>query len=154
MRLYLVQHGEAYPKDQDPERRLTERGRRDVERAAAFLKPLGLKVKAIWHSGKPRAQETAEILAEALNSAEGLLRRGGLAPDDSASLVADELGEHTNDLMIVGHMPFLGTLASILLTGREDAEPVAFQRGGVVCLEGGEEQPWRVRWMIVPELLG
>ncbi len=152
MKLYLVQHGEAEEADVDPQRRLTDKGRRDVETVAAFLKPLGLAVNAIWHSGKPRAQQTAEVLLEAIVADEGMLRRDGLSPNDEVAPVADEIGERTSDLMVVGHMPFLGRLASLLLTGNEDAGPVAYQRGGVVCLEGGEGRPWQVRWILVPEL--
>jgi phosphohistidine phosphatase len=154
MRIYLVRHGDANPKEQDPDRHLSDRGRREVAKMAAFLKPLGLKVDAIWHSGKPRAQETAEALAGAVASGGGLSRRKGLSPDDPIEPVAEELIAGAADIMIVGHLPFLGGLASLLLTGRADAEPVDFAKCGVVCLEGGAGRPWQVKWMLVPELLG
>jgi phosphohistidine phosphatase SixA len=54
--------------------------------------------------------------------------------------------------MIVGHLPFLSKLTSRLL-GKEE-EVVNFQQGGIVCLEKMEHLPWRIRWMVVPELLG
>ena len=63
MRLYLVQHGQAKSEELDPQRGLTEQGVQDVERLAAFLKPLSLAVQVVWHSGKTRAAQTAEILA-------------------------------------------------------------------------------------------
>lgn len=53
--------------------------------------------------------------------------------------------------MIVGHLPHLSRLASSLLTGRQDAEVVGFQYGGVVCLERTNDG-WKLGWMIVPDL--
>jgi phosphohistidine phosphatase len=124
-----------------------------VRKVAAFLKRLGLEVQAVWHSGKVRALQTAEILAPALASAEGLLQRDGLSPTDPVRPVTDELAGMTGDLMVVGHMPFMSRLAALLVSGRDSPEVVAFRQGGVVCLEGDAGQPWRVRWMLVPELL-
>ncbi len=66
MKLYLVQHAKAASKQADPQRPLTEEGRRDIQKVASFIRPLGLGLDYLWHSGKKRAAETAEILAEAL----------------------------------------------------------------------------------------
>ena len=57
-----------------------------------------------------------------------------------------------DDVMIVGHMPFIGKLASALIAGDESADIIAFQQGGVVCLERDEDNIWRVKWMIIKEL--
>ena len=73
MELYLVQHGEAKSKTEDPQRPLTKRGRDEVQRVAAFAAKAGLKVSQVRHSGKRRAEETASILAERLSPAEGVL---------------------------------------------------------------------------------
>ena len=153
MRLYLVQHGEAKSKDADPDRHLTDKGVRDVEKIAAFLKPLGLRVNAVWHSGKARAAQTADILASALAITEGVIQRDGLAPNDPIAPVREELMQAAANLMIVGHMPFLSKLASALVAGSESADAVAFRQGGVVCLERFEDGAWGVAWMMVPELL-
>ena len=153
MRLYLVQHGEAKPKQQDPERHLTEKGLRDVRKTAGFIRPFGLSVDAVWHSGKARAARTAEILASVITVSQGALQREGLAPNDPVGLTAKELSSFDEDVMIVGHMPFLGKLASALVAGDESADVVAFQQGGVICLERDEGGTWRLGWMVIPELL-
>lgn len=157
MRLYLVQHGEAKPKQQDPQRHLTEKGLRDVRKAADFIRPLGLSVDAVWHSGKARAARTAEILASVITVSQGALQREGLAPNDPVGVTAKELSSFDEDLMIVGHMPFLGKLASALVAGDESADEsadvVAFQQGGIICLERDEGGAWRLGWMVIPELL-
>ena len=59
----------------------------------------------------------------------------------------------TDDLMIVGHLPFLGMLAALLLAGDEDADLVAFQCGAIVCLEGSGRSRFRLRWLVTPELV-
>ena len=69
--LYLVQHGAAKAEAEDPKRGLTAEGRHDVERMAEFLFTLHLPLDRIEHSGKRRAKETAEILAERLRPTEG-----------------------------------------------------------------------------------
>ena len=82
MRVYLVQHGESRPEEEDPQRSLTEEGVRNVQKVARFLRPLGLKLETIWDSGKHRAQQTAEMLAGAVFASQGMRQRNGLAPKD------------------------------------------------------------------------
>jgi phosphohistidine phosphatase len=152
MRLYLVQHGEARSKDEDPERPLTEKGMLGVAKTSAFLKPLGLNVAAMWHSGKARARQTAELLAGAFSASEGLLEREGLAPNDEVGPVAESIAEVEGDLVVVGHLPSLARLASLLVAGNQAADAVAFTNGGVVCLEQ-QDDGWSLKWAITPELL-
>ena len=154
MRLYLVQHAKAVSKDQDPERPLTYDGRREIQKVAAFIKPLNLEVDALWHSGKKRAAQTAEILAEAIAGKVELLARQGLAPNDDAAPLADELAEAEKDTMIVGHLPFLSKLASVLLTSSECGGTVTFRNAGIVCLGRGDDSRWHILWVVTPDILG
>jgi len=152
MKLYLVQHAKAASKQNDPERPLTEQGLRDIRKVAAFIKSLDLCVDYLWHSGKKRALQTAEILAKVVR-ANTLAARDGLGPTDNIAALVDELASATADIMIVGHLPFLARLASVLLTGSESAQTVAFQRGGIVCMNRSDDNQWQIDWMLVPELL-
>ncbi len=154
MRLYLVRHGEAAPERVDPERPLTEKGREEAQRVARFIQPLGLRVSAVWHSGRLRAAQTAEILAPAVASAKGVMEHPGLAPMDPVEGVREELLNAGEDLMVVGHMPFLGKLASSLLVGNETREVVTFPEVALLCLEGGEAQGFTIAWMVTPQILG
>lgn len=151
MRLYLAQHGEAQPEEVDPERRLTPKGADEVRRVARFLAPRGLAVEAIWQSGKARARETAEILSAAVVA--GVREREGLAPKDPVRPVASEIEARGKDLMIVGHLPFLARLASILVAGDEETPVATFRYGCVVALERGEGGRWSLVWMVAPEIL-
>jgi phosphohistidine phosphatase len=149
MHIYLVQHGEAKPEAEDPGRHLTERGLQDVKKVAEFLRPL--QVQAIWHSGKARAEQTAEILAATITTRE-VVQKEGLAPKDPVGVLKQGIERLDQDIMIVGHLPFLSKLAGLMVAGDETKEVVAFQYGGVACLEllGGS---WKIDWMIVPGLL-
>ena len=150
MKLYLVRHGEAKNKSEDPQRSLTDRGREEVTRVAAYTLSSGMRVVQIRHSGKRRAEETAIILGEHLSPSEGVISVPGLAPNDDVRPMIDILNRQTQPLMLVSHLPFLGRLASQLVSGNPNASVVQFQAGGVVALvrENGD---WTLNWVISPD---
>ena len=153
MRWYLIQHAKAMAKETDPARPLSREGRAEAGRMARFLQGVGPPVAQIWHSGKTRAQQTAEIYTEALGIAGGPTAREGLAPNDNVALLRDELAVTTVETMIVGHMPFVSRLASLLLTGYESPPVVAFVNVGIVCLERTDDGRWVVAWVVTPDLV-
>jgi len=153
MKLYFVQHAKAASKEVDPQRSLTEEGRRDVQKVAAFIKPLKLWVDCLWHSGKRRAAETAELLAEVIEIKEAKIARDGLGPNDDVTVLRNELAFSQQDIMIVGHLPFLSKVVSLLLAGSESANTVAFRNGGIVCLNRSETNQWQIDWIVTPELI-
>ena len=148
MLLYLARHGDAKREDEDPRRPLSEKGAAEVKRMAAFLKPLSISLGAVWHSGKARAMETAEILASALTVKDGVVKQRGLSPLDPVEPIRQDLMRRQEDLMIVGHLPFLANLASALLAGPEGSVLIAFEQSAILCLERSGEENWTVRWMV------
>jgi phosphohistidine phosphatase len=152
MDLYLVQHGEAKPEADDPARPLTERGRKEVERVARAAARLGHRVARIRHSGKLRARQTAEILAAALRPPAGVEEMAGLAPNDDPERTARVLAEVEEPWLLVGHLPHLSRLASLLLAGDPDRPLIAFRMGALVGL-GQEGGGWRLRFILTPELV-
>jgi len=151
--LYLVQHGEAKPKEEDPERSLSDRGEAGVQKVASYLAAhTDVTVSRILHSGKTRAKQTAEILAELLKPQRGTEEASGLAPLDDPSIWAEKLRAETGDLMLVGHLPHLSRLASLLICGNAEIKVINFKNGGIVCLTRGEEGAWAIGWIIVPEI--
>jgi len=152
MKLYLIQHAKAASKDIDPERSVTEEGLREIQKVAAFIKPLNLSVDYLWHSGKKRAQQTVDILAEVVKVNKNLTARDGLAPNDDVKEIEKEIMLLKQDIMIVGHLPFLSKLASLLLTVRELSDTVSFKNAGIVCLNYTDNQ-WHIDWIIIPDLL-
>ena len=152
MKVYLVRHGEAASSETNPQRSLTHTGRENTQRVAEFVGRLCLKVTAIEHSGKLRAQETADILGASVESEEGVAKADGLAPNDDVEPWVRELSRAEGDIILVGHLPFLGRLASALLTSSEDANLVDFKPSSVLCLERSDEGSWYLSWFLPPEL--
>ncbi len=148
MKLYLVQHGEAYKKEENPERSLTSQGREDVELVARFLKDRGIKVTKILHSTKLRARQTAEILGKYLVAP--LEEVEDLEPLADPKIWAEKMKKWQDDTMIVGHLPHLSKLLSILLCS-EEKEIAKFHMGGVICLERNDG--WRIVFSIPPWIL-
>jgi phosphohistidine phosphatase len=153
MRIYLTQHGLAVPKDVDPDRPLNEQGREDVRRLAELLDKAGIQVDQVLHSGKTRAEQTAKILAETLLSTGEPQAHAGLGPKDPLEKVSPEIAFWSVDTLIVGHLPYLGRLASLLLASEPDRSLLAFQPGSMACLEKDAEGQWVLAWMLRPELL-
>lgn len=152
MQLYLVQHGAAKSEAEDPQRGLTDEGRKTVEQTAEFLEPLNLSIQSIEHSEKLRARQTAEILAARLHPAHGTKQVAGIAPNDDIEPMCVRLAQEPGALMVVGHLPYLSRLASRLLEMSPDHPAVQFQMGGVVRLDCDEKGQWLIRWVLPPEV--
>ncbi len=154
MNLYLVQHAEAKREEEDPERPLSDKGWTDIRKVTAYIaERIDIKVIAIIHSGKMRARQTAEALAEHLNPPEGIKEAEGLEPLAEPSAWADRLAKAKDDTMLVGHLPYLSKLSAHLLSQDENKRILDFRMGGIVCLGKDESGAWSVRWMIIPEIL-
>jgi phosphohistidine phosphatase len=153
MHLYLAQHGLAVPKEIEQTRPLSDQGREDVARLAALLARAGVRVERVLHSGRARAEQTALLLADRLLTRGEPETHGGLAPDDPVEPLAAELAVWGADTLMVGHLPFLGRLASRLLTLDLERLTLAFQPGALACLERGPAGLWALVWMVRPELL-
>lgn len=151
MKAYLVQHAEALSKEVDPDRPLSERGRRDTEQVAAMAGRMGIVVSQIRHSGKVRAQQTARILGEALSPREGVVAVEGLGPLDDVEPVANDLDVASETVMLVGHLPFMERLIGELVVGDPDEAVVAVQKAAITCLSENEGA-WRVCWILTPEM--
>lgn len=148
MKLYLIQHGLALPKEKDPERPLSTQGEAQTQRTAEYLMSRSLNVDAIWHSKKLRAAQTAEIIAETLSCGK-IQERDDLNLPDSVEKIPEEILASKMDIMIIGHLPFLQKLAGRLLTGSEESEIIAFKNSGVVSLDYDEK--WKIDWLVSPE---
>ena len=145
MHLFLVHHGDALPATADPVRPLSAAGRQAVERLAAQAAGRGARPRQVWHSGKRRARETAEIYLKACNPLASMIAVRGLQPEDDPRIVRDGLAGETDDLMLVGHYPHLPALLALLVPGPAIA---SFPQHGVVALEGSATPGWEERWRL------
>lgn len=152
MAIYLVQHGLSNPAEKDLTRGLSEQGISDVTRIGEVAAGYHVRVDAIFHSGKKRSLQTAEILARHLNPPRGVSSIECINPGDNVIPFAEGL-EPSSCRMYVGHLPFMERLASYLVTGNQDFTPFRFQNGGIVCLDRDEGAPlWYIRWALMPNV--
>jgi phosphohistidine phosphatase len=158
--LYLVRHGiaETTSSGGDADRRLTVEGTRKLRRAALGLKRLGVVPDAILSSPLRRAEQTATILAAVLSPDLPVEIYPLLAPGNPVGAIVDGLRAHRRRhcLMLVGHQPSLGELASQLLTGSTELVTLPFRKGSVAAIQTGSlppRTPATLDWFVTPKQL-
>src|SRR5258708_30350588 len=115
MDLILWRHAEAEAGGPDSARKLTEHGREQARRVAAWLKP-GLRGNCeILVSPAARAQQTARALGVAF------MTTPTVGPDAAAVdvVAAVDWPARSRAVLLVGHQPTLGRVAAILLSGAQ-----------------------------------
>jgi len=106
MSIFLVQHGLSLPKTEDPERRLSDRGREQTLKIAEVAAGYGVNISKIFHSGKKRAEQTARIMAETLCADTGIEQMADIAAMDDVKNLG-KLLDPGSDHMVVGHLPYM-----------------------------------------------
>jgi phosphohistidine phosphatase len=157
MEIYLMQHGPALPKDQDPEEGLGPEGKERIHASGQALKKMGIAFDAILSSPKKRSKDTAAIVAEAVGfPLEKMIETKNvkaMAPPEDTVQALSELSGATR-VLIAGHLPSVAEVASFLLTEGSKAT-VQFEMGGCCCIDV-EELPThsgRLRWYLTPAQL-
>lgn len=132
--LILWRHAEAAPGDPDSARPLTDEGRAQAALVARWFTPRLPRDLRLIVSPARRAQETAHALGRSFETIEGL------APGSDVATVLQIAGwpDAKEPVMVVGHQPTLGELASKLLDGRR--APAAMGTGSVWWLRGRERK--------------
>jgi phosphohistidine phosphatase len=150
--LYLVQHGKSLPKNVDPEKGLSEEGIEEVRKIADVARNYGIAIQEIHHSGKKRTRQTAMIMSAALPGEPRIAVVDGINPLDDPISFSRRL--HTrNNRMLVGHLPFLQRLVSLLITDSIDILVFKFQNAGIVCLDKDDGAPnWHIKWTLMPNI--
>jgi phosphohistidine phosphatase len=152
MKLYLVQHGVALSKDINPDRPLDNVGHAEVGQVAAFLAG-HMTVSRVVHSGKRRAQQTAEIFTSIIAGEFPIEEISGIDPNDPVEAFANQLMSWNEDILVVGHLPFMAKLVGLLVSGSADVTCVSYTPGTIVCLESTDDGHFQVQWMVRPELV-
>ncbi len=163
MDLLVVRHADAGDANEfgqtgqpDDLRPLSDKGRRQMQRAAAALRGIGPKCDRVFSSPLKRAVETAEILCAGY---------GLPAPETTRALIP---GAHLRDferwaadfgesqcVAIVGHEPHLSSLVTWLMTGTNESR-IVMKKGAACLLEfagparAGEGE---LRWLLGPREL-
>ncbi len=150
MKVYLVRHASAVPEGPhlpDARRYLDAEGRRVARAVGRWLRKEGVALDALLTSPLPRAVQTAELLAEALDFLGVIEVLGALAPEVPPRVVALELQarREADAVAVVGHEPGISALGA-LLVGQPSFPPM---RPAQVALVDGTAP----RWMLRPDTL-
>jgi len=159
--IYLVRHGMAEALSStvaDAERRLTPTGRDVMARVAQGLSRLDVIPSVILTSPMARAVQTGEILRRGLAASAPLEQCAALAPGNPLSAIFDLLAEHLHEeqIIVVGHEPTMGDLASCLVTGSPGVVSMRFKPGAVAAIDFPaplSETRGSLRWFARAELL-
>ena len=161
MNLYLLRHGIAVePRtpgfETDSERPLIPKGERRLHSAAAAMKKLELTFDLVLSSPFLRARQTAEIVAGELKLKKRLEFFDGLVPGGSPRVLIHALNElrpAPENILLVGHEPYLSRLISLLVSGSADAAAIEMKKGGLCKLEVAELGHGRcaqLAWLLIP----
>ncbi|MEN5255364.1 phosphohistidine phosphatase SixA [Pseudomonas protegens] len=123
MKLWVLRHGQAESHaPTDAQRNLTAHGREEVLGSAAHL--IGQPIAAILASPYVRAQQTAQLVREALGF-EGEIRTvPWLTPEANPLQVLEQL-DSVDNLLLVSHQPLVGNLIGLLQHGHlRDPQPM------------------------------
>jgi len=159
MKLYLMRHGLALDLAEagvtsDAERPLSPKGRKKTRQVARGLAALEVAPGVVASSPLRRAQETADIVAEVLETRTDVCP--ALAPGGDVKDLIEWLEELAEDsVLAVGHMPDLAEMLSYLVSGDARAR-VEFKKAAVALVQfDGRPRvgAGMLAWLLPPSVL-
>jgi phosphohistidine phosphatase len=161
-RLYIVRHGPAVELGEkgvetDFDRMLSQDGLIKTRLAASGLRAMNCRPWLILTSPLVRATETADILKDVLQPEKGVGVDERLSPGvPMKQRLAMLLDQPSYPTMVVGHMPDLAELASILVAGKHASFSMTFKKAAACCITFDEEIDYGtgcLDWLIQPRHL-
>ena len=162
MVLYLVRHGEAVSLEEtasknDADRNLTIEGKEKLYQFSRTFKSIGIQSDLIITSPYKRAYETASIFLEAMEVTPKLEECEFLKPGEEVDALINHLHKRKdlNSILIVGHEPYLGNLASTLISGKSSLN-IRFKKGGICKIEISELPPkgiGELEYLLTPKII-
>lgn len=140
MLILLIRHADAGRRDparwpDDTARPMTREGARQQRRMTRRLARHGLVPALVLSSPWRRAWQTAELTAERLE-APPPVACAALAQAPSVTAIARAVGRREDDAVValVGHEPWLGELAALLLAGDRHRMTIDWPKSGILGL--------------------
>ncbi|MBA3459552.1 MAG: histidine phosphatase family protein [Deltaproteobacteria bacterium] len=118
MRIFLVRHGDAVPEEDagsDRDRWLSAKGREHARILGRLLREQRIEPQAILCSPLPRAVQTAELIANALDYIGVITSLRCLEPSAHPRVAANEIRAAPNPVIVVSHEPAVSNLGAFLL---------------------------------------
>lgn len=153
MELYLIRHGEIDPNAPDSRAGppLSETGLAHVRRVANFAARLGVQVAEIRHSDKLSAVQTAEAFESELGSPRRQMT--GIGPDDDINPLRREAAGLPQNVLLVGHLPYLNRIAGALLAQDESMPVVVFHPAALIRLDRRDDARWSLQLVMPPDVM-
>jgi phosphohistidine phosphatase len=157
MKLIIARHGEAEASSKsgyDKDRSLTEKGKKDIEKMAIFLKTSSINVAHIYHSDYLRTTQTAEIYASHLGSQIEIIPSNELTPEGNCMDILPQLKKFNNSegILLVSHNPGVSYFAAKLIFGEGLSQSFPFLPGTTMALNIPREKfiNGQIIWMLSP----
>ncbi len=161
MNLFILRHGIAVERGTpgfktDAGRPLTPKGKRQLRQIAGAMQNLDLSFNLILSSPFLRARQTAEIVAQSLRWKKRLAFSDELTPGgDPKALIQQliELKPAPENVLLVGHEPYLSELIGRLISGGATAG-IELKKGGLAKLEVASLRFGRcatLAWLLTPK---
>ena len=143
MLLLLIRHALAAERDDhrfpdDSLRPLVPRGRKAQQRLSRWLAKRGVVPATVLSSPWKRAWQSAGILAKETGAGKkSRVVCPALAGDPKLDAIGQAVGPREPDevVALVGHEPWLGELASLLLTGSPTRIAIDFAKSAVLAID-------------------
>ena len=161
MNLYILRHGIAVERGTpgcktDAGRPLTPKGTRQLRQIAGAMQNLDLSFNLILSSPFLRARQTAEIVAQSLRRKKRLAFSDELTPGGNPKALIQQLIElkpAPENVLLVGHEPYLSELIGRLISGGTTAD-IELKKGGLAKLEVASLRFGRcatLAWLLTPK---
>ncbi len=161
MNLFILRHGLAVEYGtpgcaDDASRPLTVEGKAKLREINHAMKKLDLDFDLILSSPYKRARQTAEITAEELDLIKKLAFSDALTPQGSAKELIghiNQLKPRPENILLVGHEPYLSGLISLLVSGGRNFS-VVLKKGGLAKLSSEILKHGRcasLEWLLTPK---
>ena len=164
MNLFILRHGLAiepgtHRLSSDAERPLTPKGKQKVAEVARAMKAMEISFNLILTSPYVRAKQTAEIVAAKLHAQKRLEFADELKPGGSMDELIERIREADGapeNVLLVGHEPYLSNLISLLVFGDMGAS-ITMKKAGLCKVSAERLECGRcasLEWLLTAKVMG
>lgn len=154
MKIYCMRHGQVSDVVGGMGPALSDLGAREITNMAHFLKRQGVDFSHVLHSEKTRAVQTADIMTTVVNPGLAMESNELLTVAEDVITMASDVEQWSDDTLLVGHLPMMQELVSMLCLRDPLRLSLSFIPGTIVCLERQQQQRWVIAWLLSPAIVG
>ncbi|NMB79985.1 MAG: phosphohistidine phosphatase SixA [Methanomicrobiales archaeon] len=160
MDLFILRHGKAEDAGHgitDAQRKLTKKGREEIEGLALWMAEHELEFDLIAASPLTRAIETAAIVADTLGCPEKVVEWKVLVPGGNPDTVCREVDRYADAaaVLLVGHEPLLSALVARIIAGDEGAG-ILMGKGALAWIRDfsiHQRPAGELQWLVTPKMV-